>query len=502
MRSPRGFDRRDFLSLSGNAAGLLLCQPASAWAKPAAATGLTNLTLHAAGNLVREREISPVELTQACLARIEEHDSRINAFITLRQRQALQQAQAAEREIAQGRWRGPLHGIPIALKDNIDTAGLRTTAASAVFIDRIPATDADVVRRLVEAGAVVLGKLNMNEFAVGADGVSSYWGPVHNPRSSEYESGGSSSGSAAAVAAGFCFGTLGTDTGGSIRIPASLCGVVGLKPTYGLVSNAGVIPLADSLDHVGPLGKTALDAALMLQSIAGHDPQWAGSARVDAVDYVASVLEDFEPPRLGIPSAYFYDGLDPQVAQVFDAALNTIRGMAASTVDDVRVPHHLDIFPALVGAELGAYHAALFATNAGMYQLPLRKMLTKVLGQEATRGADYVNACRSLREVRKDAGRIFTAEFDLLVMPTLKHRPMTIDARREWLQSTESLGPDLRNTTPFNVLGLPAISIPCGYTAGGLPVGLQIVARPFAESRILSFALERVLISPRSERNT
>jgi len=257
--------RRDFL-----AAGI----GAGAWALTSAfgqTQDLTELTLKKASELLRRKAISPVELTQACLKRIERCNPSVNAFITVTSESAIATAREIEAEQRRGKWRGPLHGIPIALKDNIDTAGVRTTGASELFKDRIPTEDAEVVRKLKSAGAILLGKLNMHEFAYGASSAVTYFGPVHNPWVLDRISGGSSGGSAAAIASDLCFGTLGTDTGGSIRIPSSHCGTVGLMPSYGRVSNRGVIPMAWTLDHVGPICKTVEDAALMLQVIAGYD---------------------------------------------------------------------------------------------------------------------------------------------------------------------------------------------------------------------------------------
>jgi aspartyl-tRNA(Asn)/glutamyl-tRNA(Gln) amidotransferase subunit A len=231
-------------------------------------SSLTKLSLSEASQLVRSKKVSPVELTQACLSNIEQLNPKLNAFITVTADSALAQAHKAEDDIQRGRWSGPLHGIPIALKDLIDTAGVRTTAASALFKDRIPTQDAEIVRRLKAGGAVLLGKLNMHEFAYGGSSVITYFGPVRNPWEPTYSPGGSSGGSAAAVAAELCYGAIGSDTGGSIRMPAAYCGIVGLKPTYGRVSTSGVIPLAWSLDHLGPMTRTAMDAALMLQVIA------------------------------------------------------------------------------------------------------------------------------------------------------------------------------------------------------------------------------------------
>jgi len=243
-------------------------------------------------------------LTQACISRIERLNPQLNAFITVSTESALAQARQAEAEIHQGRWRGALHGIPIALKDLIDTSGVRTTAASALFKDRIPVADAEVVRRLRAAGAVLLGKLNMHEFAYGGSSVISYFGPVRNPWNPAHCSGGSSGGAAAAVAAHLCYGAIGSDTGGSIREPASYCGVVGLKPTYGRVSTAGTIPLSWSLDHLGPMTRTATDAALMLQVLAGYDCWDTASADTSVPDYVATIGSSTSSLRIGVPRDY------------------------------------------------------------------------------------------------------------------------------------------------------------------------------------------------------
>src|SRR5438105_45210 len=264
-------DRRTFLQTAGSALAASFAPRLAAQSSKRSEDDLTRLTLSEASDLVRGRKVSSAELTNACLARIARLDRELNAFITLMAEQARANAKAADLDIANGRWRGPLHGIPIGLKDLVDTAGVRTTAGSAIFADRVPSEDAEVVRRLKAAGAVLVGKLNMHEFAYGDTSAQSHFGPVRNPWNRDRVAGGSSGGSAAAVAAGLCYGALGSDTGGSIRQPSAYCGIVGLKPTYGLVSTRGVIPLSWSLDHVGPMCRRVTDAALMLQSIAGYD---------------------------------------------------------------------------------------------------------------------------------------------------------------------------------------------------------------------------------------
>src|SRR5438309_490857 len=264
---------------------------------------------------VRRRLISPVELTKDCLHKIEKLNPGLNAFITVTAESALAEARAAEAEIQASHWRGPLHGIPIALKDLIDTTGVKTTAASALFKDRVPSEDAEIVRHLKAAGAVFLGKHNLHEFAYGGSSVVSYFGAVHNPWNAEHIAGGSSGGSAAAVAAGLCYAAIGTDTAGSIREPAALCGCVGIKPTYGRVSARGVIPLSWSLDHIGPLTATVADAAVVLQAIAGYDPLDACSADVPVSDYASALGEGTKSLRIGVPRAHFCEDLDDEVGK-------------------------------------------------------------------------------------------------------------------------------------------------------------------------------------------
>src|SRR3954466_717085 len=264
------------------------------------ASELHLLDLSEASRAVQKKEVSPVELTQACLARIEKLNPGLNAFITVTATAALEDARKAEAEIERGEWKGPLHGIPLAVKDLIETAGVKTTAASAVLKGNVPTADAEVIRRLKSAGAILLGKLNLHEFAYGGSGIIGHFGPARNPWNAAHVTGGSSSGSAAAVAACLCYGAIGTDTAGSIRLPAACCGITGLKPTYGLVSARGVIPLSWSLDHVGPMARTAADAAIMLQAIAHYDPQDICCRRFPPVFYPSAIEESTSSLRLGL----------------------------------------------------------------------------------------------------------------------------------------------------------------------------------------------------------
>ncbi len=431
---------------------------------------------------LRLKEVSPVELTRVCLDRIEKLNPVLNAFITVTAESALAEARAAETEISRGQWRGPLHGIPVALKDLIDTAGTRTTAASAVFEHRVPAADAEVVRRLRQAGAVILGKNNLHEFAYGGSSLVSFFGDVHNPGDPGHIAGGSSGGSAAAVAAGLCYAAIGTDTAGSIREPAALCGCVGIKPTYGRVSARGVIPLSWSLDHVGPLAATVGDAAVVLQAIAGYDPLDVGSAEVAVSDYVSGLIDKVKNLRIGVPRDYFFDDLDDEVRAAVDRALAVI-GTLVADVRDLRIEVTSD--RTVQAAESFAYHAGNVARTPELYQ---PETLRRILSGEKISAAEYIQRRRELDLERRWA-REFFADVDLLVTPTT---PIPAPAIADLRKDPDVLRPAelklLRNTRPFNVWGLPAISMPCGFTKSGLPVGLQIVGPLWREDLVLRLA--------------
>ena len=444
------------------------------------ASDATWLSLSEASRLVQDKKISPVELTRGCLKRIERLN-QLNAFITVTAESALGQAREAEAEIQRGQWRGPLHGIPIALKDLFDTAGVRTTAASGLFKDRIPTQDGEIVRRLKGAGAVLLGKLNMHEFAYGGSSVISYFGPVRNPWSLEHMAGGSSSGSAVAMAAGLCYGAVGSDTGGSIRQPSAYCGTVGLKPTYGRVSTRGVIPLSWLYDHVGPMTRSVADAAAMLQVLAGFDPEDTNSADAPVPDYAAA-LRQAGSLRVGVPRAYFYEGLHPDVESAMNAAL-TVIGKLASSVRDTEMPASNDT--TILRAEAYAYHAENAKKSPELYQ---PETLKRIRAGEDVTTATYIQARRQVDQYRRAIRKVFET-VDLLITPTAPVPPFTISellADMDNLRTKEILS--LRNTRPFNILGLPAISIPCGFTKTGLPIGMQISGAPWAEANVLRLA--------------
>jgi aspartyl-tRNA(Asn)/glutamyl-tRNA(Gln) amidotransferase subunit A len=441
---------------------------------------MTLRTIREASELVRTGEVSPVELVRECLEKIDELNPRLNAFITVTADSALQEGAQAEAEVRSGKWRGPLHGIPIGLKDLIDTAGVRTTAASAVFESRVPAEDAEVVRKLRAAGAIIVGKQNLHEFAYGGSSLISRFGPVRNPVNPEHIAGGSSGGSAAAVACGMCYASIGTDTAGSIREPAALCGVVGLKPSYGLVNKHGVIPLSLSLDHVGPITRTVEDAAILLGAIA----EIPGN-------YRASLSEPLGRVMLGIPRKYFFDDLDASVAKSVDEAIAEFErlGFELREIDlSVETDRTVQM------AEAYHYHRERIATSPGLYD---PETLRRVLSGEKISDTAYNQALRALEKGRNEIAkvkRLFDG-IDALVMPTT---PVPAPRISDLMEDPAKLRPAelmlLRNTRWVNVLGLPAISVPCGFSAEGLPIGLQIVGSPQRDSLVLriAHAFERV----------
>jgi len=445
---------------------------------------LAGLTLSEAADLVRGRKVSPVELTRACLDRIERLDAKLNAFITVTAETALAEARAAESEVQGGRWRGPLHGIPIARKELVDTAGVRTTAGSALFANRIPSEDADVVRRLRVAGAVFLGKLNMHEFAYGGSSVISAFGPVRNPWGFEFTAGGSSGGPAAAVAARLCYGAVGSDTGGSIRQPAAYCGIVGLKPTFGRVSLRGVVPLAWSLDHLGPMTRSVRDAALMLKAMEGYDRRDPSSVDLAGTDYEADLGGTaVRGLRVGLPRRYFYEDLDPQVEAATLAAHSVLTGLGA-VLSDVEIETANDVSIPVLQAEAYAFHEAMVAESAERYD---PQTLRRIRAGAEIPAAAYIRARRRMEEVRRAAGEIFE-KVDVLVTPTTRVPPFTIAE----LQASDNLRSlelrMLQNTRPWNALGLPVVSVPCGLTGRGLPLGLQIAGPSGGEARVLGVA--------------
>jgi aspartyl-tRNA(Asn)/glutamyl-tRNA(Gln) amidotransferase subunit A len=442
---------------------------------------LPKLELSEASQAIQKKEVSPVELTQSCLARIEKLDPTLNTFITLTAESALNEAQKAEVEIARGEWKGPLHGIPLAVKDLAETASVRTTAASAVLEHYVPSEDAEVVRRLRKAGAVMLGKLNLHEFAYGGSGIIGHFGPAKNPRNTAHVTGGSSSGSAAAVAARLCYGAIGTDTAGSIRLPAACCGIVGLKPTYGLVSTRGIIPLSWSLDHVGPMTRSVSDAALILQAIAHYDPRDFYCQKFPPVYYPSAIEEKCSALRLGRPEE-FWKELDPEVESAACAALSVISGLTAG-IEEIDLSLAGD--RTVARCEPFVYHQKHFPAHEQKYN---PETLRRIRSGADVTATEYAEAYRDLLRRRRQVLEIFE-QVDLIVTPTTPLLPpsfVELEAAPDQLRRTELTM--LRNTRPFNVYGLPAVSIPCGFSKSGLPIGLQISGAPGTEGVVLALA--------------
>lgn len=424
-------------------------------------------------------ELSPVELTDALLARIERHDGHLNSFITVLPEAARAAAKAAAAEIQAGRHRGPLHGVPIALKDLYATAGVATTFGSPLYADWVPAEDASVVKRLRAAGAIILGKTNLHELAYGTTSANAHYGAVQNPWRQDHHPGGSSGGSAAAVAAGLTPMAMGSDTGASIRQPAACCGIVGLKPTFGRVSKQGCLPLAWSMDHVGPLTRTVQDAALCLNLLAGHDPQDACSVDRPVPDFAANLGRDLTGRRIAVVRNFFFDGCPPEVSGAVEAAVVVLRELGAQ-VQDLELPDIEAAFQVgvlTIAVEGAAVHAADLKARPELFSDETRAAFE--LGH-FYQAVDYVQAQRLRRHLIVSL-RAAMAGIDALVMPTspLPATPITGNPPDHPI-----LRP--RNTMPFNTTGLPALSLPCGFTGQGLPIGLQIVGKAFDEATVLT----------------
>jgi aspartyl-tRNA(Asn)/glutamyl-tRNA(Gln) amidotransferase subunit A len=457
-------------------------------------TDLRYLTITEAAAGLRRRDYSPIDLTEACLERIETIDGSLHSFITPTSEIALDQARQAGQELSSGIDRGPLHGVPIALKDNFATKGIRTTCHSAVLEDWVPDYDATAVARLAEAGSVSLGKLGMYEFAYGGPSVDGAFPAVRNPWNTARIPGGSSSGSGAALAAGLCYGALGSDTGGSIRGPSSHCGVVGMKPTYGRVSRYGVVPLSWSLDHAGPMARSVEDCALLLQATAGYDADDPSSAKASVPDFSATLRDGIKGMRIGLPKARWFDenlGIDRQTNAVFEDALKVLQELGASIIEIDGTPFSLarKANETILLAEAFAYHQRRLQETPEKFGAAFRR---RILAGAFLTASDYITAQRA-RTVLSDRIRANFAVVDTFVTPSVARPP----------ESFINTDPDAQDpiefpsgwatdrpvfTHPFALTGLPAISVPCGFTPDGLPVGLQIIAPNFEEGLALRFA--------------
>jgi aspartyl-tRNA(Asn)/glutamyl-tRNA(Gln) amidotransferase subunit A len=459
-----------------------------AWIAGTAAAVQTNLaatssdplawSLREAAAALAKRQISSEELTRLCLARIAAFDSRLNTFITFDADTALAQARTSDRQRTTGRAAGLLAGVPIALKDNIDTAGVRTTAAARVFQNRVPSEDAEVTRRLKGAGAVLLGKLNLDEMAFAGTGTTGCFGPAHNPWNLERITGGSSAGSAAAVSAGFCFGSIGSDDGGSVRIPAAHCGVVGFKTSYGRVSTRGVVPSAYSMDTIGPIARTVEDVALLLQVVAGYDSLDSISLAEPVPEYSRALGLNVGKLRIGVPRPYFFEQLHPDVASAAEEAIRHLRGMVAE-VREVALPRLRAAENGDYDVELYHYQQPFFDRSPELYHPWSQRHLNATKKVETVA---YIETLKRIREVRRDIRRVFE-QVDLLVLPTMREpAPLIVETINETHRRPPS------NTSAFNHFGTPALTLPCGFSKDGLPIGLQIAGAAYHEPTVLSLA--------------
>lgn len=439
---------------------------------------LTQLTITEAAPLIASRQISPVELTEACLARIAWLDPQLNCFITLTADAAMEQARQAEREITHGHYRGPLHGIPIAHKDLYETKGVRTTAGSIIFADHVPSADSTVVEKLNDAGTILLGKLSMHEWACGTTNMNVHFGACKNPWNPECIPGGSLGGSGAALAADLCLGATGSDTGGSIRIPAALCGVVGLKPTYGRISLRGVVPLSWHLDHAGPMGRCVTDVALLLQAMAGYDADDPYCANLPTGDYTAEIRAGVRDWRVAWAGGEPFDQAEEAVLSAVHDAAQVFEQLGARLNQVTSIPRDLE--GSIVLSEAAVYHRERMQTQPADFD-PV--VLARLQRGEALSKADYTLALQARTVLRRQFERFFE-DYDVLLVPTV---PLAAPRRAglDQLQVTDQL---IRFTMPFNKAGLPALSLTCGFNAQGLPIGLQIVGAPWAEAKVLRAA--------------
>jgi aspartyl-tRNA(Asn)/glutamyl-tRNA(Gln) amidotransferase subunit A len=505
--------RRGFTALGGSvimAQTLIgnwpMFSQATAGADTADDDKLAEKSLTEVSAMIHNRTITSTQLTKALLDRINVYNPKVNCYITVMGKQALEQAAQLDAEQKAGKFRGPLHGIPIGLKDNIDTAGTRTTAASPMFKDRVPTEDADIVRRLKAAGAVIIGKLNLHEFALGCTGDISYFGPSRNPWSLDRVTGGSSAGSGAAVSATLVYGALGTDTGGSIRCPAAWCGIVGLKPTIGLVSIRGIIPCTADLDHCGPMARTVEDVALMLGQMTGYDQLDIFSVASTPKDYVQEMKQPVKSFRLGTPQS-FYDHVEPEIDAAIKAALEVLTGLTAG------VTSQAPLWEGIPGGGTGDaefYHHDLIEKYGLNYMPPTRTRFERLenppAGTKVATAADAARAHQKLETTRRLIDSHFT-DFDLVVVPTTRNAAPKINESLaneskpgaaggggggvstsgkvyDWFAP----GGGCTNTSPFDAYGIPAISLPCGFTQSGMPIGMMIAGPHFSEGKVLALA--------------
>jgi aspartyl-tRNA(Asn)/glutamyl-tRNA(Gln) amidotransferase subunit A len=451
----------------------------------------TDLCYFSAGQLsrlIKKREVSPVEVIEAHLARIDGLESTLNSFITLLPDQAMEDARKAGQEIQAGRYRGPLHGIPFGLKDLFYVKGVRNTSGSKIFNHYVPEFDCTLASKLKEAGAILLGKLNLHPLAYGATGENLDYGHMHNPWNPELITGGSSGGSASAAASGQCTLTIGTDTGGSIRVPSALCGLAGLKPTYGRLSRYGMTVLSWSQDHSGPMARTVEDCALVMNALAGYDPNDPTSAKVSVPDYTKSLTGNLKGLRVGVPKEFFEDPIDPHVEQSVHKAIELLSELGAM-VKEVSWPMYQPsraLSSTVLMAEATAYHSKLIRTQGSKFDLAVRLRLEAGF---FISGADYIQAQRARTLFYRQSCDLLK-QVDILAGPTVPITAFKIGTQEVKLGSTPmGVLPALTQyTRPFNLNGFPAITLPCGFSKDGLPIGLQLAGRPFDEETVLRIA--------------
>ena len=446
-------------------------------------TDLAWLTVAEASELLRTLQLSPVEYTKALIARAEKHDKNYNAYLRAAPEIALEDARRAESEIMRGHWRGPFHGVPYGLKDIVDYTGLPTTAHSKILQDNVAKSDAVVTQKLRAAGGVFMGKLSTHEFATGGPSFDLPWPPARNPWNRDHFCGGSSSGSGTATAAGFLPAAIGTDTGGSVRNPASMCGVVGMKATYGLVSRRGVVPLSYSLDHVGTLTRTVRDNALMLDLIAGHDAQDPGSANRASGGYTAHLGQDITGVRVGVLRHFYARDMeaDPEIAAGIESAVDTLAALGAQVREVATAPlnEYLACNRTILTSEAFAVHEQWMRERPQDYGALARERL---MAGAFVRAADYVNATR-LRRKMTDAFHALFRDVDVIITASSMDPACRIDDPKaiEYTYGRQA-------RAPFNVTGSPALSVPTGFSESGLPLGMQIVGKPFSEALIYRVA--------------
>jgi aspartyl-tRNA(Asn)/glutamyl-tRNA(Gln) amidotransferase subunit A len=464
---------------------------------------LVRLTISELAPKIKSKEISPVELTDAALAQADRLQPALNSFITLLHEQARQQAKEQEAALLRGDYHGPLHGIPIGIKDNIAIAGIRATVGSKVLSDHVPEADAYVVSQCKVAGAIIIGKENLEEFAAGSTSNNLHYGAVHNPWNLDHIPGGSSGGGGANVAACVTFASLGTDLGGSVRGPANFCGVVGMKQTFGRVSQRGLMVTSFNGDHIGPITRSVRDSALMLQAIAGYDPLEPSTVPVPVPDFSARIGQDLRGLKMGIPTDYYFDIIDPAVETTVRQAISTLEGLGVEA-REVALPsmQYAGALRIAAMADSVVTHEPYLAAHRQDYG---PTVLYRTLAGQFVLGRDYSKSLKVQRLIKEEYARVLQ-DVDFLVTPSSPVAAWRIDAESIVLdgQSYPVRGPGsgmtARCTSPSNATGLPAMSIPCGFTSAGLPIGLQLIGRPFEEALLFQVAHDYEAISPSRDR--